>query len=88
MAFAPLSVTLRLSEKAPKDLPRQLEDLLKKKTGDAWTIAISHEIGHLTLHEKDQKALDERRGEVLEAPLVKFLMEALPGTTLIHVEDR
>lgn len=88
IGFSPLNLTLRLSQKAPKDLPRQLEGLLKKKRGEAWTIAISDEIGHLTLHEKDQKASEERRAEILKEPLVTLLMDALPGTTLVHVEDR
>jgi len=88
VAFSPFHLTLRLSQKAPRELPRQLEALLKKKRGEAWTIAISDEIGHLTLHEKSQKASEERQAEILKAPLVKILMDAFPGTELIHVEDR
>lgn len=88
VAFSPFHLTLRLSQKAPRELPRQLETLLKKQRGEAWTIAISDEIGHLTLHEKNQKASEERQAEVLKAPLVKILMDAFPGTELIHVEDR
>jgi hypothetical protein len=88
VAFSPFQLTLRLSQKAPRELPRQLEALLKKQRGEAWTIAISDEIGHLTLHEKSQKASEERQAEILKAPLVKILMDAFPGTELIHVEDR
>lgn len=88
VAFSPFHLTLRLSPKAPRELPRQLEVLLKKQRGEAWTIAISDEIGHLTLHEKSQKASEERQAGVLKAPLVKILMDAFPGTTLIHVEDK
>ncbi len=88
VAFKPFHVTLRLAQKAPRDLPHKLESLLKKERGEAWTIAISDEIGHLTLHEKNQRASEEHRAEVLKAPLVKVLMDAFPGTTLVHIEDR
>lgn len=86
--FSPLTLTVRLLPEAPKDLPRQLEVLLKNKRGEAWTIAISDEIGHPTLHEKEQKLIEDRKQALLRAPLVKLLMDNFPGTTLIHNEDR
>lgn len=86
--FSPPTLTLRLSEKAPKTLPKQLQDLIKTKLGKQWTIAISDEIGQPTLHEKAQLALEDRRQKILQAPLVKVLMEAFPGTTLIQREDQ
>ena len=85
--FSPLRMTLRLSERAPKDLPRKLTVLLEKKRGESWTIAISDEIGQPTLHEARQKEIEERQSEILEAPLVKLLLEAFPGTTLVQIED-
>ncbi len=85
--FAPPLLTLRLSEKAPQTLPQKLQDLLKKNRNEAWTIAISEEIGHPTLHEKTQKILDERRQAILQTPLVKMVMETFPGTTLIESKD-
>lgn len=87
VAFTPPTLTLRLSKKAPKNLPQQLFDLLKMKTEQVWTIAISEEIGHPTLHEKAQQALEERRKVILEAPLVTALIEAFPGTTLVEFKD-
>lgn len=86
--YSPCAMTLRLSEKAPKDLPKRLQALLKKTRGEAWTIAISDEIGHLTLREKNQKAHEERRESILQDPLVKTLMKTFPGTTLVEIEDR
>ncbi len=86
--FSPPTLTLRLLPEAPKDLPRQLEVLLKKKRDEAWTIAISNEIGHPTLHEKEQQMLEDRKQALLRAPLVKLLMDNFPGTTIIHNEDR
>lgn len=83
IAFAPFSLTLRLSNKAPKDLPQQLELLLKKKKNEAWTIAISDEIGQPTLHEKEKKIQQDRQNVILQEPLVKMIVEAFPGTTLI-----
>jgi DNA polymerase-3 subunit gamma/tau len=85
--FSPPHVTLRLSEKAPRDLSSQLQELVQKKTGDAWTIAISDEIGQPTLCETKQKAREEKQNEILQAPLVKLLIEAFPGTTLVQLED-
>ena len=87
MEFSPPTLTLRLSKKAPKSLPQQLQDLLKKKRDEAWTIAISEEIGHPTLREKEQKVLEERREAILQDPFVKTLIETFPGTTLVEIED-
>lgn len=87
VAFSPPTITLRLSAKAPKNLPQHLQDLLKIKKGQVWTIAISDEIGHPTLHEKGQHALEERRHTLLQAPLIKTLMEAFPGTALKEFQD-
>jgi hypothetical protein len=86
--FSPLTLTLRLLPEAPKDLPQHLEALLKKKRDEAWTIAISDEIGHPTLHEKEQKSIEDRKQALLRAPLVKLLTDNFPGTTLIHNEDK
>ena len=88
VAFAPLALTLRLSPKAPKDLSQRLEALLKKTRDEVWTIAISDEIGHLTLYEKEQKAQEAHRESILQDPLVKTVMEAFPGTTLVEIEDK
>lgn len=85
--FSPPTLKVRLSPKAPKDLPQRLQILLKTKKNEAWTIAISDEIGHPTLQEKEQKVQEERREAVLQDPLVKTLMEAFPGTTLMSIED-
>jgi DNA polymerase-3 subunit gamma/tau len=85
--FKPFHLTIRLSQKAPKDLPLQLQNLLKKKRDEAWTIAISDEIGHSTLHEQEQKAREERREAILADPLVKSLMETFPETTLLEIKD-
>jgi hypothetical protein len=83
VSFHPLCLTLRLSHKAPKELPQHLAALLKKKKNQIWTIAISDEMGQPTLHEKEQAIREDRRNTVLQAPLVKMVMEAFPGTALI-----
>lgn len=85
--FSPPVLKVRLSSKAPKDLPLRLQTLLKTKRNEEWTIAISDEIGHPTLQEQEQKVQEERREAVLQDPLVKTLMEAFPGTTLMSIED-
>lgn len=87
ITFAPGNITLRLTSRASKDLPQKLAALLKMKRGEDWTIAISDEIGHPTLHEKAQSILEKRRAEILETPIVKLLTEAFPGTTLVTIEE-
>ena len=84
VAFSPPTLSLRLANKAPKDLPQKLEFLLKKKRNEVWTIAISDEIGQLTLNEKEKLIQKERRNAILQEPLVKMMLEAFPGTTLIE----
>jgi len=88
VAFSPLSLTLRLSERAPRDLPHRLQTLLRKERGEEWKIAISDEIGHPTLHEKKQKSLEDHRQAVLQAPLVKTFQEVFPDATLIGIEEK
>lgn len=88
VSFAPPQITVRLSSKAPKDFPHQLQTLLKKKRNEVWTIAISEEIGHPSLHEKMKKIQEEKRKTILETSFVKTLMEAFPGTQLVEVKDR
>ena len=84
VTFAPLCLTLRLSHKAPKDLPQKLALLLKMKRNEVWTIAISDEIGQPTLYEKEKMIQEERREAILREPLVKMMVEAFPGITLIE----
>lgn len=88
VSFAPPCLTLRLSQKAPKNLAQQLELLLKKKKNETWTIAISDEIGHPTLHEKEETIHRDRQKAILQEPLVKMIIEAFPGTTLIDSHDK
>jgi len=85
--FSPPRLTFRLSSKAPKNLPHLLESLLNKKREEVWTIAISEEMGHPTLYEDEQKAIEEHRNTILTTPLVKLLVDAFPGTTLVQIED-
>jgi hypothetical protein len=82
-----MNLTLRLLSKAPKNLPVQLQDLLKRQKKEEWTIAISDEIGQPTLHEKSQHAHEEKRKLILETPLVKQVMEKFPGTVLVKIEE-
>lgn len=84
VSFSPPQVTLRLSNKTPRDLPHQLAQLLKKKKNEAWTIAISDEIGQPTLYEKEKQIQQDRQNAILQEPLVKMVLEAFPGTTLIE----
>lgn len=85
--FSPPHLVIRLSKAAPKDLPQQLQSFLKKTREEVWTIAISDEIGHPTLHEKNEHAQKERQNAILQAPLVKMLREAFPGTSLVKIDD-
>lgn len=87
VSFSPPNLTFRLSQKVSKNIPQQLQSLLKKETGETWMIAISDEIGHPTLYEKAKSLQEERRNEILQEPLVKMLVEAFPGTSLVQIED-
>lgn len=84
MSFDPPHLTVHLNKKAPKDFPQQLHQLLKKKKNEDWTIAISDEMGQPTLHERERQIMEKRQQAILQEPLVKMIMEAFPGTTLIE----
>lgn len=85
--FQPPQLTLRLLEKAPKNLPQQIQELLKNHRNEEWMIAISEEIGQPTLYEKAQSAREARRQRILETPLVKQVMDTFPGTKLAEIEE-
>lgn len=46
-------------------------------------IAISDEIGQPSLYEKEKRIHEDRQNAILQEPLVKMIIEAFPGTTLI-----
>ncbi|MBP9692804.1 MAG: hypothetical protein KBD90_05710 [Alphaproteobacteria bacterium] len=85
--FAPPLLDLRLSKNFPQELLQHLQTLLKKKTGEDWTIAISDKIGQPTLHEREQQVQEEQQNAIKETPVVKLLLEAFPGTTLVQMKD-
>jgi DNA polymerase-3 subunit gamma/tau len=87
VTFAPSLLELRLSQNFPKELLQSLQVLLKKKMGEDWTIAISDKIGQPTLHEQGQQVQEEKRNAIRETPVVRLLLEAFPGATLVQVKD-
>lgn len=87
VTFSPPLLSLRLSQNFPKELLQHLQALLKKKTGEDWTIAISDKIGQPTLHEREQQVQEEQQNAIKETPVVKLLLEAFPGTTLVQMKD-
>jgi DNA polymerase-3 subunit gamma/tau len=87
VTFAPPLLELRLSQNFPKELLQHFQTLLKKKTREDWTIAISDKIGQPTLHEQAQQVQEEHQNAIKETPVVKLLLEAFPGTTLVQMKD-
>ena len=85
--WAPPVIELRPHADAPRDLAARLGALLLRKTGTRWTIALSTQGGDATLAEQGDAADRARRDTASEHPLVRAIMAAFPGATMIAVRD-
>jgi DNA polymerase-3 subunit gamma/tau len=82
VAYAPGSMTVRLSNMAAKTLPTQLRQVLEKMTGQPWIIDVAMEGGDPTYAQQKKFEHDEKVKISQEHPLVKSLVEIFPGATV------
>lgn len=81
VSFARLKIELRLNNRAPKSLAKDLEALLLRATGESWQILLSESGGQATLIDQNNNKKQQLEAESLNHPLVQEIMTAFPKAT-------
>jgi DNA polymerase-3 subunit gamma/tau len=88
VAFEPGRIEFRPADGAPRDLANRLMQLLGEWTGTHWVVAVSQAEGAPTLAEQAALRDGELRNEVAGHPLVRAVLDAVPGATIAAVRER
>jgi DNA polymerase-3 subunit gamma/tau len=77
----------RPSARAPRSLAGDLQQRLRDWTGVRWTVSISNEPGQPTLAEQKRSAKAARIESVMQAPVVRAVLDRFPGAEIVAVRD-
>ena len=77
----------RPSLRAPRSLAGDLQQRLRDWTGTRWTVSISNQPGQPTLAEQKKHAKAARIESVMQAPLVRAVLDRFPGAEIVAVRD-
>jgi DNA polymerase-3 subunit gamma/tau len=77
----------RPSPRAPRSLAGDLQQKLRDWTGVRWTVSISNEPGQPTLAEMKKNAKAARIESVMQAPIVRAVLDRFPGSEIVAVRD-
>ncbi len=77
----------RPSLRAPRSLAGDLQQRLRDWTGARWTVSISNQPGQPTLAEQKKNAKAARIESVMQAPLVRAVLDRFPGAEIVAVRD-
>ncbi|HWF64340.1 MAG TPA: DNA polymerase III subunit gamma/tau [Rhizomicrobium sp.] len=77
----------RPSARAPRSLAGDLQQKLRDWTGVRWTVSISNEPGQPTLAEMKKNAKAARIESVMQAPVVRAVLDRFPGAEIVAVRD-
>jgi len=77
----------RPSPRAPRSLAGDLQQKLRDWTGARWTVSISNEPGQPTLAEAKKNAKAARIESVMQAPVVRAVLDRFPGAEIVAVRD-
>ena len=77
----------RPSPRAPRTLAGDLQQRLRDWTGQRWTVSISNEAGQPTLAEQKKSAKAARIESVMQAPVVRAVLDRFPGAEIVAVRD-
>ena len=77
----------RPSPRAPRTLAGDLQQRLRDWTGVRWTVSISNEPGQPTLAEQKKSAKAARIESVMQAPVVRAVLDRFPGAEIVAVRD-
>lgn len=79
VSFVPYQINLRLNNRAPKTLPKELEALLLRTTGDVWQVVPCEAEGQATLIDQQKSKQQQLEAASLNHPVVQEIIAAFPG---------
>jgi DNA polymerase III subunit gamma/tau len=83
----PGRLEFRPTARAPRTLAGDLQQKLRDWTGGRWTVSISNETGAPTLAEAKKSHHAARVEAVMQAPLVRAVLDRFPGAEIVAVRD-
>ena len=83
----PGRLEFRPSPRAPRTLAGDLQQKLRDWTGTRWSVSITNEGGAPTLAEQKKSAKAARFESVMQAPLVRAVLDRFPGAEIVAVRD-
>ena len=84
--YEPGRIEFRPARGARQDLSTQLIKALNGLTGTRWLVSVSErEEGAPTLKEQELEALEQRKADASQDPLVKAIIEGLPKAKIVAV---
>ncbi len=83
----PGRLEFRPTPRAPRTLAGDLQQKLRDWTGARWTVSISNDTGAPTLAEAKKSHHAARVEAVLQAPLVRAVLDRFPGAEIVAVRD-
>ena len=85
VSFAEGRVELNVSQTVPVDFAGKVGKLLTDWAGKRWVVALSHDQGQSTLHEKAEARNEQRKEELSHHPLVESIMQQFPGAKITDI---
>ena len=86
--FEPGRIELRPSERAPRELPNRLGQLLSQWTGRRWVVSVSGDAGQPTLRQQEEARAAGLKDEAASDPLVRAVLDAFPGARIEAVREK
>ena len=83
----PGRLEFRPSPRAPRTLAGDLQQKLRDWTGQRWTVSVTSEGGAPSLAEQKKNAKAARIESVMQAPLVRAVLDRFPGAEIVAVRD-
>ena len=77
----------RPGPRAPRTLAGDLQQKLRDWTGARWSVSVTSEGGAPTLAEKKKNAKAARIESVMQAPMVRAVLDRFPGAEIVAVRD-
>jgi len=81
----PGKLEISLTDNAPRDLPNQIGDRLKRWTGRNWLVALSREKGSATLDEEENERREGQLNDARADPAVAAILARFPGSRIIDI---
>lgn len=80
------NILTALKPDADSDLTAQLSKILKKASGQNWSISVSNEVGE-TLRDKDTAKKQAVFDKAQKDPIIEKILEGITGAKLVEVKE-